>query len=505
MFSFNYLGWIKHDISFVLFSFYLLIIDTLSGEKVQVPKDFILGAGTSAYQVEGGWNASGKGESIWDRYVHTHPEVILDHSTGDVADDSYHKYKEDIQLAKNMSLDVYRFSISWSRILPRGDLTEINQDGIDYYNNLINELIENGIEPMVTISHWDIPQRLQENFGGWSNPFMSEYFVDFAGLLFETYGDRVKRWLTINEPFYSCTGYSGPEMGVFRFPPGVNAPGVGNYMCGFTQLISHAKAFRLYQKQYKATQNGKVGLAISVLWGVPKTSSAEDQAATERFIAFQLDWFAHPIFSKSGDFPLIMRERIANLSLQEGLKHSRLPEMSEEHIQLIQGSADFIGLNYYTTFEISADANNSKITAQRDIGVGVSWNPAWKKSSLNEIFSVVPEGLNQLINYFDKTYPGYDIIITENGFPDDGRLNDDDRVMYLKLHLNASLSAVHDNGAPLIGYIHWALMDNMEWNNGYKVKFGLGQINRHDSDLPRTMKKSAYTYKEICESRSIVF
>lgn len=489
----------------ICFLVVLLLIEMLSGEKVPVPKNFILGAGTSAYQIEGAWNTSGKGESIWDRFVHTHPDEILDNSTGDVADDSYHKYKQDVQMAKNMSLNLYRFSISWTRILPLGDLTEINQDGIDYYNNLIDELIKNDIEPMVTISHWDIPQRFQDNFGGWSNPLMSDYFVDFAGLLFETYGDRVKRWLTINEPFYSCTGYAGPEMDFFRFPPQISAPGVGNYMCGYTQLLSHAKTYRLYQKQYKASQNGTIGLAISVVWGIPKTSSAEDQEATDRFIGFQLDWFAHPIFSKFGNYPPIMRERIANLSLDEGLRHSRLPEFTKEDIQLIQGSADFIGLNYYTTFEISADSNNSKLTAQSDIGVGVSWNPAWKKSPIKKIFSIVPEGLNQLINYFHKTYSGYDIIITENGFPDDGRLNDEDRIIYLKLHLNASLSAIYDNGAPLIGYIHWALIDNMEWNSGYSVKFGLGQVNHDDPDLPRTMKKSAYVYKEISESRSITF
>lgn len=211
-----------------------------------------MGAATSAYQVEGGWNASDKGEGIWDRATHLNYSLIADQSNGDVAGDSYHRYKEDVELLKNLGVDHYRFSISWSRILPNGKVDSISSAGIEYYNNLINLLVENDILPIVTMYHWDGVQALQDE-GGWLNRALADYFVDYARVLFENFGDRVKYWATFNEVMTICeVGYS---MGTA--PPFIHNPGVGGYECAHTVILAHGKVYRMYEQEFKDDQKGK--------------------------------------------------------------------------------------------------------------------------------------------------------------------------------------------------------------------------------------------------------
>lgn len=212
------------------------------------PEDFIFGVGTSAYQTEGAWNEDGKSENIWDQYTHTQRSKIDDQSNGDIACDSYHKYKEDIALAKSLGVDAFKISLSWSRILPKGFAHAVNPKAIRFYNNVIDELVENNIEPIVVLYHWDLPQILQE-FGGWTNKELVDVFADYAKVAFEHFGDRVKYWITNNE---ACTGY-GDE----NHAPSLGASGVSDYLCYYVTALAHAKVYHLYDETFRKHQKGK--------------------------------------------------------------------------------------------------------------------------------------------------------------------------------------------------------------------------------------------------------
>ncbi|XP_025207235.1 myrosinase 1-like isoform X2 [Melanaphis sacchari] len=228
------------------------------------------------YPWQGGWNEDGKGENIWDYLVHNSPELIVDKTNGDIACDSYHKYKEDIELAKNLNVKFYRFSISWARISPTGEMNTLNEKGIAYYNRIIDELIKNDIIPFVTMYHWDLPQYLQD-LGGWVNPIMSDYFKEYARVLFTYYGDRVKWWITINEPLEICKGYA-----IKAYAPYLNLNNTGFYLAAHTQLIAHGKAYRLYEEIFKPTQQGKISISISGLFFLPKNAESLDDINTAK-------------------------------------------------------------------------------------------------------------------------------------------------------------------------------------------------------------------------------
>lgn len=235
-------------------TFIHIIIFRASGETLNsnsFPEDFLFGVATAAYQIEGAWNEDGKGENIWDTLTHDHPEYIQDNSTGDIACDSYHKVEEDIALIKNLGVDFYRFSLSWSRILPKGYSYKVNKAGIAYYNKLIDGLIENGIEPMVTLYHWDLPKDFQD-LGGWPNELIADYFEDYAKVAFDYFGDRVKYWITFNEPYNVC--YQG--YGDTKKAPALNMTGFADYLCTHTVLKAHARVYHLYNDTYKPTQKG---------------------------------------------------------------------------------------------------------------------------------------------------------------------------------------------------------------------------------------------------------
>ncbi|KAJ4446058.1 hypothetical protein ANN_12744 [Periplaneta americana] len=238
------------------------------------PDGFLFGTATSSYQVEGAWLEDGKSLNIWDTLTHNKSNLISDRSNGDVACDSYHKYKEDVQLLKELGVNFYRFSVSWSRILPTGHINVVNQAGIDYYNNLINELLADGIQPMVTMYHWDLPQTLQD-LGGWPNQVMAQYFEDYARVLFTNYGDRVKYWITFNEPSVFTAGYES----VAFHAPNVGATGFGQYLATHTVLKAHARAYHLYDNEFRAAQQGTAdffGLNhYTTFYGSPLTYTGE--------------------------------------------------------------------------------------------------------------------------------------------------------------------------------------------------------------------------------------
>ncbi|XP_047111600.1 myrosinase 1-like [Schistocerca piceifrons] len=285
--------------------------------------------------------ADRKGESIWDRMLHEHPEYGTNGDNGDVACDSYHKYQEDVQMLKAINVtDVYRFSIAWTRILPTGDLDVINLPGIDYYNNLINELLANGIQPLVTMYHWDLPQALQY-IGGWPNPILDDYFVEYARVLFENFGDRVKMWTTFNEPEVFTTGYASAEFQA----PSQSTPGIGDYLAAHTVIRAHGLVYRLYQEQFRAKQNGTVGITLNITGRRPASNSSEDLEAVERKYQFDVGLYAHPIFSQEGDYPAVVRQRVDANSAAEGRPRSRLPTFTQEEIEYLRGLQKQPGLN----------------------------------------------------------------------------------------------------------------------------------------------------------------
>ncbi|XP_045455415.1 myrosinase 1-like [Melitaea cinxia] len=466
------------------------------------PEDFLFGTSSSAYQIEGGWNKDGKGISIWDVATHMDPSPVLDGSSGDVAADSYHLYKRDVEMMKELGLDFYRFSISWPRILPSGFSNEINQAGINYYNNLIDEMLANGISPLLTIYHWDLPHNLQK-LGGWVNPIIIDYFTDYAEVLFDNFGDRVKCWITINEPQQICVGGYGSSM----LAPLLNMTGIGEYLCSKNLLLAHAKAYRLYDEKYRKKQNGLIGISINGYWYEPATDSIDDKKATLDTIQFDWGQYAHPIFSKEGDYPYELKRKVYAKSAEQGFKRSRLPKLSKSEIEFIKGSSDFFGLNAYTTTLVYRNASLEGMYAVPsyldDLGAGFTTDDSWPQGA-SVWLKEVPCGLTKILLEISKRYDNPPIYITENGWSTFGGLVDDDRIRYLRNYLDAVLDAI-EAGSNVKLYTYWSLMDNFEWLSGYSEKFGLYEVDFADPNRTRTPRKSSFIYREIIRTKTLDF
>ncbi|VEN50231.1 unnamed protein product [Callosobruchus maculatus] len=427
------------------------------------PKDFKFGVATASYQIEGGWNEDGKGENIWDHLVHTDPTAIVNNATGDVACDSYHKYKEDVAMLKDLGVNFYRFSLSWSRLLPNGFANKINKAGVRYYKNLIKELKDNGIEPMVTLYHWDLPQPLQDVGGFLSNNFV-DWFGDYAEICFEIFGDDVSNWITFNEPVMTCQiGH-----GVGSFAPRVKSPGIGEYICGKNLVLAHARAWHIYDTKFRSRQKGSVGFVIDSGWYEPSTNSTADRHASEVMLQFVWGIYINPLIN--GDHSSIVKEQIARRSKQQGYKRSRLPAFTEEEQKCLKGTIDIIGLNHYTSSLTSAQKNPDPngIGYYVDCEVVSRQSDDWEKSGSSWL-RVVPWGIRKLLKWIKDTYDNPKIIITENGFSDfkENQLDDDKRIDYIKNYLSNIRDAMEIDGVNVLGYTVWSLMDNFEWLQGY--------------------------------------
>ena len=453
---------------------------------IQFPNDFIWGSATSSYQIEGAYNKDGKGPSIWDAFCKI-PGKVANMDTGDLACDHYHKMKEDVAMMKSLGLKAYRFSIAWPRILPDGTSQNINQKGIQFYSDLIDELLANDIEPWVTLYHWDLPLALQFEVDGWLGPKIPDLFAEYAELCFEHFGDRVKNWITINEAWV---------IAILGYGQGVFAPGrISNsepYLAGHHILLAHAKAVDVYRKKFQTTQKGKIGITNNCDWREPLTDSIEDKAAAQRAVEFFLAWFADPIYF--GKYPDVMIERLGD----------RLPQFTEEEIKLVKGSSDFFGLNHYTTsYASEAGQNLEKGTIygngglSEDQDVNLKVDPKWEKTSMK--WSIVPWGCQKLLEWIADRYDNPILYITENGcaFNDrieNGEVNDQARLDFVKGYLEACHQAIQ-NGVNLKGYFLWSLMDNFEWASGYEKRFGMTYVDF--KTLERTPKKSAYWYRDV--------
>ncbi|KAM3967155.1 LOW QUALITY PROTEIN: myrosinase 1 [Aphomia sociella] len=471
-------------------------------EDYEFSEDFKFGVSTAAFQIEGAWNEGGKGESMWDKYLHDHPEYTPDRSNGDIAADSYHKYVEDVKLIKDLGVKYYRFSLSWPRLLPQGTDNERNEVGIDYYHRLLKEQ-KADIIPVVTLFHWDLPTLLMD-LGGWTNPKVIDYFVDYARFAFKEFGDEIKIWTTMNEPHQHC--YNG--YGSDYFVPRLKSSGIGDYLCAHYMLLAHAKAYRLYEREFKPHQNGRVGITLDAFWADPKNSSDPlDVIAAKRYIQLHLGIFAHPIYSNTGDYPALVRDIINTNSRKQNFTRSRLPVFSKHEIEELKGSSDFFGLNHYTTFLMAHPAANETWNIpswDHDTYAKMEQNPAWPVPGA-EWLSVYPPGFRKLLNWIKKNYGDVPIIITENGMCDYGGLKDYTRVSYYNDYLYQMLLAMKKDNVNVEGYFAWTLLDDFEWSDGYITKFGLYEVDFDSPERTRRKKLSADNYRNIVVKRKIDF
>ncbi|XP_076259863.1 myrosinase 1-like isoform X1 [Rhynchophorus ferrugineus] len=460
------------------------------------PENFLFGAAGASYQIEGAWNEDGKGLSIWDVFTHTSGHIKND-DTGDIACDSYHKYKEDVAILKQLGLKVYRFSISWPRILPNGTPTQINQAGINYYKSLIKELKAAGIEPLVTLYHWDLPQHLLL-LGGWMNPRLADYFGDYARIVFKNLGDDVKYWITLNEPGSTCT--QGYESGTHA--PGLNLTGEAVYQCSYVSLLAHAKAYHIYDTEFREKQGGKITLNLACAWYYPITDTDEDVEAFNRCFDFNCGIYAEPIFK--GNWPRRMIDRISERSKLEGYSFSRLPEFTDQEKNLINGTADYISLNMYTSRTVwhISDEPIGTPSLDFDLGIGSGVDSSWPSSAASWLVSD-PPGIRYLLNHLKNNYDPSEFIITENGWSDLGGLDDQGRISYWKGYLSNILDAIVDDQINVTGYTAWSLLDNFEWAEGYTQRFGMVEVDFSDPNRTRTLKNSAKWYSKIATTRQI--
>ncbi|XP_075424730.1 cytosolic beta-glucosidase-like isoform X2 [Ascaphus truei] len=448
----------------------------------------------------GGWDADGKGLNVWDTFTHQGGDRVFKNQTGDVACGSYTLWEEDLKCIKQLGLTHYRFSLSWSRLLPDGTTGFINQKGIDYYNKMIDTLLENNVIPIVTLYHFDMPQALEDQ-GGWQSEKTAGVFEEYAEFCFKTFGDRVKMWITINEP-YVVAKY-GYEDGLFA--PGKKEQGIGAYQAAHNMIKAHAKAWHNYNMFFRNQQKGLVSIALDSDWAEPfDPNSTTDKEATERYLSFHLHWFAKPIFI-DGDYPEIMKSEIFKKSKHQGLQLSRLPEFTNEEKVKIKGTADFFCLNYYTTRKIRPrKTTHDEPSYSSDMAAEGIKDPNWPISSI-EWLAVVPWGIRKLLKYIKDTFANPIIYITENGFAQSNpaSLEDTQRWTYFQETLLEILKAIKLDRVSVKGYLVWSLLDNFEWISGYSARFGLFHVDFHRIDLPRTPYISAIEYSKVVKRNGL--
>ncbi|KAL4641531.1 cytosolic beta-glucosidase-like [Arapaima gigas] len=458
------------------------------------PAGFAWGAATAAYQIEGAWDADGKGPSIWDTFCHNKGKVFQDQS-GDVACDSYRLWEEDLKCIRQLGLTHYRLSLSWSRLLPDGTTKHVNHKGVSYYNRVIDDLLASHVTPMVTLYHFDLPQALQDH-GGWQRAQIAEHFDSYACFCFQTFGDRVKLWLTINEP-YVCAKL-GHEDGLHA--PGYRDPGVSVYLVGHNMLRAHARVWHSYHTQFRPKQGGRLSLALCGDWAEPlDPSSPLDATAAERYMTFTLGWFAWPVFV-DGDYPPEMKMRVEARSRAQGLPSSRLPRFSEDEPS-VAGTADFFALNYYTSRRVRPGTGSSPAESvgfkgdQEAVG---EVDPSWPVCGVSWL-AVYPEGLRKLLKYIKDTFGSPPVYVTENGFSQVGpvELDDSQRCSYYQATWKEVSKAISEDGVDVEGYFAWSLLDNFEWADGFSVRFGLFHVDFTHPERPRTIYRSGSDYARM--------
>ncbi|MCZ2121742.1 MAG: beta-glucosidase [Anaerolineales bacterium] len=443
--------------------------------KIFFPQDFIWGAATAAYQIEGAWNQDGKGESIWDRFAHT-PNKILNADTGDTAADHYRLWKKDIGLMKKLGLKAYRFSSAWARILPAGR-GKVNPKGLAFYDQLVDGLLAANILPFLTLYHWDLPQALQAE-GGWEVRSTAEAFAEYAEIMAQKLGDRVKHWITHNEP--AVVTWSGHESG--EHAPGIKDLSAALYVSHHL-LLSHGWAVPLIRRH---SPNAEVGISLNVGWRVPASNSTCDLDAVRMADGKWTRWFTDPLYGRG--YPADI-----SADFEKQGAPAALSFIQNGDLQTISTPLDFLGVNYYNREVIRSHAEDNEpqtLFAQ----------PKTPQNWTEMDWEIYPQGLTGVLArlYFDYKPPK--LYVTENGASystppnENGRIQDDLRIAYYRGHL-AAVQRATQAGVPLAGYFAWSLMDNFEWAYGYGQRFGLIWVNY--ATQARRLKDSAKWYKNV--------
>jgi beta-glucosidase len=433
------------------------------------PETFVWGAATAAYQIEGAASADGRGESIWDRFSAT-PGKVRNGETGAIACDFYNRYPDDVKLMSQLGIDAFRLSISWPRVLP-GGRGPVNDAGLDFYDRLIDELLEADITPFVTLYHWDLPQAL-EDAGGWPSRPTVDAFVEYADVVTRRLGDRVKDWMTHNEPWVAAShGYGS----------GVHAPGRSSraeaLAAAHHLLLSHGYAVDVIRRNSPGAQ---VGIALSMCPVYPGGETDEDLAATRFVDGLGNRWFLDPLYRRG--YPEDVAELLG----------SDVPDIQDGDLAVIGAPTDFLGINNYFREVVVEGAASDQPRVIRD--------PAWETTDMG--WEVYPDGLFDLLVRVGNDYAPPSIHITENGaaFSDirshDGAVRDPERTAFLQDYIGAVGRAI-DAGVRVDGYFAWSFLDNFEWACGYAKRFGLVHVDFHS--LERTPKQSFYWYRDLIE------
>ncbi len=441
------------------------------------PKDFLWGAATAAYQIEGSPLADGAGPSIWQRYTHDGRMMVAHGDTGDIAADHYRRWEADVALMRDLGLQAYRFSTAWGRIQPEGR-GPVNAAGIDFYSRLVDRLLENGIAPMLTLFHWDLPVALDDR-GGWLNPDIADWFADYASILYRALGDRVKRWVTLNEPWVVADG---------GYLNGTVAPGHRNVfeapIAAHNLMRAHGKAVQAY----RAIGDGEIGLVVNIEPKYPASDSEADLAATARADAQMNRHYIEPALT--GAYPPELAD----------VYGEAWPEWPAEDLRLIHQPIDFIGINYYTRAVVRDDPGSFPTRSTVVPQAGATYTETgWE---------VAPDAFRDMLIAVARRYPDMPIYVTENGaaFADPAvagpeGVPDPQRCDYLRSHIAAVGEAIAA-GADIRGYMAWSLLDNLEWSLGYAKRFGIVHVDY--ATQKRTPKDSAALYSRIIANNGVI-
>lgn len=436
----------------------------LPPQNGRFPTEFLWGAATAAYQIEGAVAEGGRGESIWDRFCAT-PGKVRNGDSGEIACDFYHRHASDVALMRELGLNALRFSVAWPRILPDGR-GRVNEQGLDFYDRLVDELLANEIEPVVTLYHWDLPVAL-EDAGGWPERSTVDAFCEYTEVVARRLGDRVGRWITQNEPW--VIGWLGYGLG--EHAPGRTSPGDA-VAAAHHVLLSHGRAAEVLRRE---APGAKVGITVDLLPTYPASESPEDAAAARELDSERNRWFLDPLFR--AEYPADALERLAPVE----------PPVRDGDLETIAAPLDFLGVNYYQRQIVARAPDGGRRIVHQE------------GSTYTEMgWEVSPDGLFDLLVSLRDEYMPPPIYITENGaaFSDvrlhDGSVHDPERQAYIAAHIDAIGRAV-EAGVPVGGYFLWTFLDNFEWSQGYSKRFGIVYVDY--PTLERVPKSSFHWYR----------
>ncbi|KAL0061819.1 hypothetical protein AAF712_011337 [Marasmius tenuissimus] len=476
--------------------------------ELKFPEGFLFGVDTAAFQVEGAVKNEGKGPTMWD-WATRQPGAVVDNTTGDITDLQYFLYKEDTARVAALGVNAHSFSISWSRIFPFGTAdSPVNQEGLDHYSDLIDYSLEQGVEPVVTLFHWDTPLPLQAYYGGFTSGEIVDDFVNYAKTVFEAYDGRVKTWYTFNEPGVYCSQIASYPFNTTDFAPGVNAS-TALYQCSYNLLKAHAGAVKAFREM---GISGEIAFKNDEFVGPPwRANSTEDMEASERHTAFHIGLYAEPVYG-NGDWPKIITDT---------LPPSFLPRLTDEDKELIQGSADFFAIDSYRTQRIAAPDDGLAAclndtqhplwpSCYQVMNFDVNgWANGVSADPMGSWLQATPNLLRESLRELQRRWPTEKMYISEFGFeePFEGtrqpqelyRIKEDvARTNYFMTYLGEILLAIHEDEIPIAGAFAWAMVDNIEWGSGLSTRFGIQHVNYTTQE--RSYKRSAFALSEFFEA-----